>query len=69
MDPRLPIGTNYCKCSSCGEYFTGEKAFTRHRVRKDQQVSCLPPVDMSERGFYPVSRGAFTYWGGPGAHL
>lgn len=31
-DPRLRPGSRACRCSVCGEYFGGERAFDEHRV-------------------------------------
>ena len=31
-DPKLPNGTNMCKCAACGEYFQTVLAFDRHRI-------------------------------------
>ena len=58
-DPKLPPGTNYCLCNVCGAYFSGVKAFDRHRVGSYPDRSCLGPVDMSERGFQINAKG---YW-------
>ena len=46
-DPKLPIGTNKCKCAACGEYFLNVKAFEYHRraatgLNKDNAVSVTP---------------------------
>lgn len=51
-DPRLPTGTNYCRCSVCGEYFGGVNGFERHRVN----FTC---VDPTTHGLVLNSRG---YW-------
>lgn len=55
-DPKLPFGTNYCLCRSCGLYFGGEYAFSRHRV----DFRCLTPEELANAGFRLSARG---YWG------
>ena len=47
-DPMLPIGTNYCQCSVCGEYFGGVTTFDLHRRGRVDRV-CLPPSDVTDR--------------------
>lgn len=42
-DPRLRPGTNHCKCSGCGEYFTGDTAFRMHRRLGPEGRFCLHP--------------------------
>ena len=60
-DPKLPIGTNYCKCPACGEYFGGVRGFDLHR-RKD---ACIPPSRVSDRKNRPVLRlNERGYWVG-----
>ena len=59
-DPMLPPGTNYCKCSGCGEYFGGVRAFEVHRVGVHEDRRCLLPSGMSRMGYRKSARG---YWG------
>lgn len=40
-DPKLPIGSNFCKCSGCKEYFTTPRSFDSHR----KGGRCIPPAD------------------------
>jgi hypothetical protein len=63
-DPKLPLNTNFCKCSSCGEYFGGAAGFDRHRV----DHACIPPsavidkhgkqeLKLNERGYWVRTYG------------
>ena len=65
MDPRLKPGTNRCLCSVCGEYFSSDRAFDRHRHGPADDRSCFTPPDMYQRGFRHVSRGGYWYWSAP----
>lgn len=47
-DPKLPVGTNYCKCSACGEYFGGVSGFDLHR-RGTEDRACLPPSQVANK--------------------
>ncbi|MGH7239912.1 MAG: hypothetical protein ACREHG_07585 [Candidatus Saccharimonadales bacterium] len=51
-DPKLPPGTNYCLCSSCGRYFGGVNGFERHRI----SFKCVDPVhvglSLNEHGYW-----------------
>jgi len=55
-DPKLPPGTNYCKCAACGEYFGGVSAFDLHRVGAAGDRSCLHPSQVSNRRSESVLR-------------
>ncbi len=55
-DPKLPPGTNYCRCAACGEYFGGVSAFDLHRVGAAEDRACLPPAQVSNRQSEPVLR-------------
>ena len=44
-DPKLPIGSNFCKCGGCGAYFGGVTSFDLHR----KKGSCVPPSEVSDR--------------------
>jgi hypothetical protein len=52
-DPKLPIGSSFCKCAACGEYFKSERAFERHR-RGEYDLpgdrGCAPTARMPELG-------------------
>jgi len=61
-DPKLPPDTNYCRCPSCGEYFSTVRAFDAHRVgdhRVPGDRRCLAPGGMEARGLKLNARG---YW-------
>lgn len=58
IDPKLPVGSNFCLCGSCGEYFGGVKSFDTHRHGNDVRA-CYGPSVMRERGLELNSRG---YW-------
>lgn len=48
-DPMLPVGSNYCKCGACGEYFGGANAFAKHRIKNAGGGLCVPPSDVRNR--------------------
>lgn len=45
-NPKLPIGTRYCQCPSCREYFRSDSAFTAHRKGGE----CLTTEQMEDKG-------------------
>ncbi len=52
-DPKLKIGSSFCRCSPCGEYFKSERAFARHRVGafdRPGDRGCAPTPRMPELG-------------------
>ena len=58
-DPKLPVGTNFCKCSGCGEYFGGVSGFDMHRVDR----ACLPPSEVaSKEGEAMLRLNERGYW-------
>ena len=60
-DPMLPVGTNYCKCPACGEYFTTVRGFDKHqRTGPDDRPVCLEPAAV---GLVLSKKG---YWQRPG---
>lgn len=62
-DAKLPPGTNYCKCTACGEYFGGVFAFDMHRHGLSDDRSCLAPSAVSDRQFHPsLKLNAKGYW-------
>lgn len=61
-DPKLPLGTNYCKCSACQLHFGGESAFNTHRVGPMESRRCMTTAEMREAGLALSARG---YWGRP----
>jgi hypothetical protein len=59
-DSKLPIGSRFCKCSSCGAYFKCDRAFQLHRVgRFNADRSCAPTARMAELGL--TLTGAFWH--------
>lgn len=54
-DPKLPPGTNYCKCAACGEYFNSVYSFDMHR----KYGECLSVPAMNGKGMQINARG---YW-------
>ena len=58
-DPKLPVGTNLCKCSGCNEYFGGVASFDLHRVvgsGAGRDRACLPPSEVADKHNRPVLR-------------
>jgi hypothetical protein len=55
-DPKLPIGSGYCRCPKCGEYFLSEAAFSAHRRGDENDRHCLAAEDMNDRGMVLVAR-------------
>ena len=56
-DPMLPVDTNFCKCSACGEYFGGVGAFDLHRVGRvgsDRDRACLAPSVVADKKNRPL---------------
>jgi len=63
-DPKLKIGSNFCRCSECGEYFRSAKAFDKHRIgeyRVPGDRGCAPTARMPEMGLRLTS----GIWGFP----
>ena len=60
-DDRLPIGTNKCKCSSCGKYFNSAAAFDKHRVGLYvfKERRCLTTQEMQDIG---MDLNKAEYW-------
>ena len=52
-DPRLPVGSNFCKCSGCGEYFGGVTTFDLHRRGRENRA-CVPPSDVTDKEKRPL---------------
>jgi len=61
IDPKLPTGTNYCRCSACGEYFNSVVAFEKHRigVHRIKGRKCRSKAQMKARGMSVNHKG---YW-------
>ena len=62
MDAKLPVGSRFCKCGACGEYFVGVSSFDQHRVGPSGDRSCLPDPAMRERGLRAVVKAKGAYW-------
>jgi len=64
-DERLPLYTDICKCSKCGEYFNSTAAFDKHRtgdygtVRKPGDRRCMSILGMQEIG---MAKNSKDYW-------
>jgi hypothetical protein len=62
-DPKLPLGTRFCKCAECGEYFESDSTFQRHqhRGRKDGgRVRCYTAAELLARGLMQNEEGRWT---------
>ena len=66
-DPKLPVGTNYCKCSACGEYFTNVGTFDMHRRGEATARECIEPAALLKKdGSARLTLNARGYWARPG---
>jgi len=62
-DPRLGIGTNHCKCSGCGEYFTCDKNFQLHRRGQGTDRRCVDPSGIvDKKGIARLRRNDRGLW-------
>lgn len=55
-DPKLPPGTNYCRCGACDLYFKSPSAFDMHRV----DGACLSEAEMVAKGMSLNERGYYV---------
>ncbi len=55
----IPPGKRACGCHACGEIFSSNTAFDRHR----KGGNCLDP---EEAGLVVAERGEWTFWANPG---
>lgn len=63
-DPKLPHGTKYCLCPSCGEYFTSPYAFDLHRAGEPTARHCVHPSKVLDKQRRPRLRlNDRGYWG------
>ena len=62
-DPMLPIGTNYCLCRGCGQYFGSVNAFDKHRSGPATARFCLETAELDGKGWRKDKKG---YWRTPG---
>ena len=69
MDPKLPIGTKYCLCKRCGEYFTNETSFSMHQRIDGKTAYCVHPMGVVTKTGKPRLRlNVRGYWARPGRH-
>ena len=67
-DKMLPVGTNYCKCPSCGEYFSNEGTFDIHRSGVGRDRSCTAPGSLfNKKGGHRLVLNKRGYWVRPGS--
>ena len=59
-DPKLPVGTNRCKCSGCGSYFGGVGSFDVHRQGPADDRRCLARAAMSDKGLRVNAQGVWV---------
>jgi hypothetical protein len=71
-DPKLSVGTNFCKCAACGRYFTGPTAFDIHRFGEPEKRVCRDPskildkdrkprLRLNDRGYWASARRRVDY--------
>jgi predicted anti-sigma-YlaC factor YlaD len=66
-DPKLTIGSNYCKCPACGEYFTNVANFDMHRRGDATARECINPAELvTKTGKRRLTLNARGYWSRPG---
>jgi hypothetical protein len=58
-DPKLPTGSNRCRCGACHRYFSSVASFDAHRVGDGDARRCLPEPEMLARGMVVNDKG---YW-------
>jgi len=62
-DPKLGFGTNHCKCSVCGEYFTNVTNFDMHRRGTPTARYCVHPSKVTNRwGKAKLHKNAKGLW-------
>lgn len=60
MSARLPFGSRRCECPTCGELFSNEAAFDRHRRGAIDDRRCIAPA--STGLVSSTVAGGFTVW-------
>ena len=66
-DPKLPAGTNFCKCAACGEYFTTVANFDLHRRGDGITRACADPATLLKKdGSARLRLNGKGYWALPG---
>jgi hypothetical protein len=48
-DPKLKLGTRFCKCSACGRYFGGTAGFDMHRQGSWERRFCVDPAALLDK--------------------
>lgn len=62
-DPKLPPYKKFCKCASCGEYFTSEYTFDMHRAGQPTARYCKHPSKVLDKQRRPKLRlNDAGYW-------
>lgn len=59
-DPKLPFGSNKCRCDACGEYFFSIGAFDMHREGPYAKRFCIGRPAMIEKGMSLSDSGHWT---------
>lgn len=59
-DPKL--SGELCRCPSCGEYFTGDNGFQRHRIGPIDSRQCLTREQMARIGMVETEKKRGMYW-------
>lgn len=57
----MPIGSNFCMCPSCGEFFSGAEGFDHHRAG-DHAAGTRHCVNPAEVGMKIVQHPRGTLW-------
>lgn len=66
--PKLTAGR--CQCTACGEYFTSERTFDKHRVGQfGSDRRCLTVAEMVAAGWATNARGFWTNVAPQPAHI
>jgi uncharacterized C2H2 Zn-finger protein len=64
-DPKLPLGSCFCRCPECGEYFASETSFDLHRTGSHQkrERACFAPIEVRDKHSRPMLRlNEKGYW-------
>ena len=70
---KLPAGTKYCLCASCGEHFTSEYTFDMHRAGEPTNRHCIQPdkvldkqrrprLKLNDKGYWTSNRRRAEHW-------
>lgn len=63
--PELKVGSNFCECTGCGEFFFTVSSFDKHFARgRGGNVKCLKPEEMvklnmekDKNGYWHLAKG------------